>query len=78
MFLAHITRLTLQYNKHDSIWNFSEDLANAFNLKMQPQIEFFVTAFLEPENSTPLHQKIKRTNDTIVKTASRPARKKTK
>lgn len=46
MFLAHITRLTLQFNKHDSIWVFSEDLLNAFTLKMQPQIEFFANAML--------------------------------
>ncbi len=46
MFLAHITRLTLQYNKHDSIWEFSETLLSAFSLKMKPQIEFFATTML--------------------------------
>lgn len=46
MFLAHITRLTLQFNKHDSIWHYSPDLANAFQLKMKPQIEFFANFML--------------------------------
>lgn len=46
MFLAHITRLTLQFNKHDSIWRYSPDLASAFQLKMKPQIEFFANFML--------------------------------
>ena len=46
MFLSHITRLTLQFNKHDSIWEYSDDLFNAFNLKMKPQIEFFANVML--------------------------------
>lgn len=46
MFLTHITRLALQFNKHDSIWEFSGDLLSAFSLKMKPQIEFFVDAML--------------------------------
>lgn len=46
MFLAHITRLTLQFNKHDSIWEYSPELASAFLLKMKPQIEFFATVAL--------------------------------
>ncbi|MCC8165205.1 MAG: TetR/AcrR family transcriptional regulator [Planctomycetes bacterium] len=46
MFLAHITRLALQFNKHDSIWEYSENLLNAFSLKMKPQIDFFVSTMI--------------------------------
>lgn len=52
MFLAHITRLTLQFNKHDSIWAYSPNLAMAFNLKMKPQVEFFANIVLKRHMQT--------------------------
>lgn len=42
MFLAHIARRTLEYNKHDSIWEFSGELAEDFRQKMRPQAKLSV------------------------------------
>lgn len=52
MFMSHITRLTLQFNKHDSIWAYTPNLAMAFTLKMKPQVEFFANVVLKTHMRT--------------------------
>ena len=38
MFLAHITRRVLEYNTHDSIWDYSDEVAEDFNSKVKSQL----------------------------------------
>ena len=38
MFLAHITRRVLEYNTHDSIWDYSDEIAEDFNSKVKSQL----------------------------------------
>lgn len=39
MFVTHIVRRAMEYNKHDSIWNYDAMLAADFSRKIAPQID---------------------------------------
>ena len=38
MFIGHITRRVLEYNTHDSIWTYSQELAKDFREKIKSQL----------------------------------------
>ncbi|PKM85510.1 MAG: hypothetical protein CVU86_01545 [Firmicutes bacterium HGW-Firmicutes-11] len=38
MFIAHITRRVLEYNTHDSIWDYTDEVAEDFNHKVKSQL----------------------------------------
>lgn len=42
MFVSHIVRRAMEYNKHDSIWQFSDDLAADFRKGMIPQVRLLL------------------------------------
>ena len=46
MFVTHVVRRAMEYNKHDSIWRYDAELAADFSLRMQPQIRL-MTRFLD-------------------------------
>lgn len=42
MFLSHIVRRAMEYNKHDRIWSYDEDLAADFAGRMRQHVRFTV------------------------------------
>lgn len=48
MFVAHIVRRAMEYNKHDSIWEFTPDLVEDFLTKMRPQIDLLARLLRAP------------------------------
>lgn len=45
MFVAHIVRRAMEYNKHDSIWDFTPELAENFRIGVRPQIDLLLRLF---------------------------------
>jgi AcrR family transcriptional regulator len=45
MFVAHIVRRVLEYNKHSSHWIITEEMLRDFDKNMQPQIKLMVSIF---------------------------------
>lgn len=43
MFIGHITRRVLEYNTHDSIWAYSDEIADDFMLKIKDQLHWIET-----------------------------------
>jgi len=46
MFVSHIVRRALEYNKHSSIWELSNEILEEFDNNMKPLIELMVTFFV--------------------------------
>lgn len=40
MFIGHVTRRVLEYNTHDSIWNYSLEIADDFRDNMKSQLDW--------------------------------------
>lgn len=46
LFVGYITKLCLEYNTHDRIWDYSNSLLHDFSLKMQRQLNYICSIIL--------------------------------
>ncbi len=77
MFVAHVTRRALEYNKHDNIWEYSPGLAEDFDAKIRPQISCLLDAMSarrDARQNPPLNDRQATGTAPRRATAKRPAR----
>ncbi len=50
MFVTHVVRRALEFNKHDSVWEYGPELAANFRKGMRPQIDLMARLLTVPSN----------------------------